>query len=50
MGALGAAISGSRSPGRWVPARLAEEGGELVLNLPVATEATVPQRPLPRHP
>jgi hypothetical protein len=33
-----------------VPARLAEEGGELVLDLPVATEATVPQRPLPRHP
>jgi len=32
------------------PARLAEEDGELVLDLPVATEATVPQRPLPRHP
>ena len=33
-----------------VPARLAEEDGELVPDLPVATEATVPQRPLPRHP
>jgi hypothetical protein len=29
-----------------VPARLAEEDGELVLDLPVASEATVPQRPL----
>jgi len=33
-----------------IPARLAEEDGELVLDLPVASEATVPQRPLPRHP
>ena len=33
-----------------VPARLAEEDGELVLDLPVAREATVPQRPLPRDP
>jgi len=36
--------------GRLRPARLAEEDGELVLDLPVASEATVPQRPLPRHP
>jgi hypothetical protein len=33
-----------------VPARLAEEDGEFVLYLPVASEATVPQRPQPRHP
>jgi hypothetical protein len=36
-----------RGPGRQGPVRLHQDAGELVLDLPMATEAVVPQRPQP---